>query len=416
MNLGNVIQRDTRPKPPARIDYDRFDLQTTKALFALNKLSKIAPEFRAVPTHEFRTIISSNWPQIWQWLLAFTVGVIFYPQPVTRAGLGRVILFINVAPHFMICPSWDGPDARKLASDILTLSTDLWLYASILGLGRPAKVLIGQAYNSLNICINGPPNDHFASPDESAPFGGPLPDRDSFPENLKSMLILREDAGWDVSSTFITGIISNFYQHPAEVAISLQYLLSFLVSILVSTNLIPIPKLRSKGFIRWMDLLLKKLTAPKSRLSPMEDLVTSSAPMCITRCLQVFEISIRSDAYFAVTALDCGILLRIFNARDFLVMESRNTPPLPDHSIIRQCVVIIQLLTTRLLYRPILVRVIRWMKKIQKLGLDSVDLELPRPFRDAWNALMNEVSQRSSILHGYEAKEGNPLRICQNPD
>ncbi|KAL0564962.1 hypothetical protein V5O48_017069 [Marasmius crinis-equi] len=182
--------------------------------------------------------------------------------------------------------------------------------------------------------------------------------------------------------------------------LSLSYHVLIPNALLRSTDTLKLSDFNAKDAIRRISKLFGKLLSNQRDVSKFEERDEVIILFAI-ECLHYIECSVMSDAYFFIPALDEGILLSFMKAKDPLIDDYRPNPP-PTTTLSFHFTFICNLLLERILFRPILIRLVHWFKRIDKAGLDRLNDSRfdPNPlnlFRKAWNILKEDAYRRSSL-------------------
>ncbi|KAK1225190.1 hypothetical protein PQX77_011870 [Marasmius sp. AFHP31] len=405
MNITSIPIAAFRPKPPVRIDFDRFDTNSEEALSALVKASKAIGN---VDDHAACRDLSTHWSRVWPWFRSFARAVLRQEQPKTSAGFNSLVEFIDSASNIVIHPTFPfafKPELvfqtmnpiLKSTPEVVALTFELWLYASQMDLAQSRSLLhsIGVLFDA-HASHEMPPVRRFT--------GGVL-------SQLEKVLGNRR---WDVPGTFVKELIRVLSASLAEMDyLSLWYLVLFPNALIRSTKTLPLPSWNAKDAIRWISLLLRKLlSSPRDGFDYRErqDITIT----CAVECMSYIEYCAIANAYFLIPALDEGVLLSFMKARDLLIRDAERVNPVPMMTLTYHFCMICKLLLFRMLHRPISVRLSHCIKKIGEAGLDVDDISFTvaplNKFRTAWTELKNEVLRRSSVQERY----GPTLRICES--
>ncbi|KAJ8075543.1 hypothetical protein PM082_021173 [Marasmius tenuissimus] len=121
--------------------------------------------------------------------------------------------------------------------------------------------------------------------------------------------------------------------------------------------------------------------------------------MCISQCLQYLFRCINRESAVTARALDEGILRTMFGSTRLLVYDNQIRQDRAIANLSANYTKILLHITYRLLYRSILVRVIRAIKKIENLGLMDLGVlrGLPKSVLRAWTQLREEAWKRNTI-------------------
>ncbi|KAK1225191.1 hypothetical protein PQX77_011871 [Marasmius sp. AFHP31] len=391
MRTTSVFIAAFLPKPPVRVDYDRFDTNTEKAFSTLVKTSKTVRSGDA----DCHDLLSTHWLRAWPWFRSFAHAVLHHEQPKTSSGFNSLIKFVDSASTIIVHPTIPFPSeigmlARssmlKSTPEVVALTFELWLYATQMNLSSSLTLL-----TAIGLLFDGDVGHQMSH--KRALTGRAL-------SQLEKVL---GKGRWDIPGTVVQELILVLSAASgAEVdCLTLHNLVRIPNALIRLTNILPLPSWNAKDAIRWISVLLRKLLSfPRDSFDYRErpEVITE----CAVECMSYIEYCATADAYFLIPVLHSGILLSFMKARDLLVKDAKAVNPDPTRTLTFHFSMICKLLLFRILHRPISVRLTRWVRKICNANLDEMN-DIPftvaplSDFRDAWTALKNEVLRRSSV-------------------
>ncbi|KAL0571211.1 hypothetical protein V5O48_010748 [Marasmius crinis-equi] len=391
--------------PPPTIDINNADPETEQALFALCALSNALQDGtgRGPPTLE------RHWHRAWPWIDALSRAIV-NTKPISAAGhifvndlllSSPFIFFARVCQNHMeqrnICP--------QVALETGNLITEMWLLASTMDHSK--SIAIADCANAYlaRALLNG-----------HSPFAMGRSYREALPH---SKLQKFPDA-------CIRDITRELDQRDAdfrEIRTAFSWIgkLSFLCTSNPDSHFVygsffqaclrnGLPRTAAHVILR---LASAKTTATDSR--SRKNLAT-----CFADTIRFVKSSLNADHCSILEALDLGILPAIFRCRDLIVEDSIGKRFEDMECFASLLSEFLDVLAGAMYYRPLMIRVVRSIKKIQNKGLDDpAYLKLCEPLLDSWSKLCKEANARHNLavnaaVQFYEAICAN--KKCPNQD
>ncbi|KAL0566999.1 hypothetical protein V5O48_014996 [Marasmius crinis-equi] len=404
-SLSSFAQ-DFRPEPPSNIDPDHLNYRTKKALASLHI---IANTLQHDTRNSHNRFMKENWLKIWPWLVSLCRCVLDRPPPTTVEGVAVAFRIVENAPvlftyplyppnfndfHLLLKPILDS------SPQVLALALELWLYGC---------TVEHSSLNDLTSAIGLLLEAHCArnGPAEKLPPG---PVTEAFER------VIKNTERWDIPEICVKAMIHEITK-PDLICHTLRNILNVLSTLARIPSIHP--KLMQRDGISWAARILAKLSSRKTywlgRGAEFDDVAK-----CFLEALQFLLYSLYYDRYNLTKALDEGFLVTIFKSREIFIEDSRRRDPDNIHSLANRMTFVLIQLTPALIHRPVLVRTVRNLKKVEKLKkqLAIVDSD---PFKagycgslhDAWRKLKAETSRRNAIMNKIDPWPGQyTLRIC----
>ncbi|KAJ8075537.1 hypothetical protein PM082_021167 [Marasmius tenuissimus] len=370
MSFSNLLLKNLLAEPQNTVNFDKLDPKTRRAISALEAIS------------EYKQPTYFMWTKAWPWLESISRGLLDQP-PSTVAGYDMANKFLWTVPGLFLysissdhrIERWELLQNVIRTPRVLSLALELWLFASTTN-HRIVQVLC----NVLHMFLDFRETD---TPEELL----------SFPKDCKA--VCTNTSRWDVPSICIKEIVRVLCQ-PGLDCDSLRSTLSILLMVSRDLYIESMPRLIAMGVTRWLAIAMSKLASPRmitgygtfESEAPLDD-----AACCVKQIMAFMCICGRQDSYSLLDALDGGILISLYRARTLIFtdggLRGLETNPGPH------MVEFLSVLTQRLLHRAILVRVVRSVKKAEKLGFYEPE-ESFAPFQEFWVRLKDEALSRNS--------------------
>ncbi|KAL0572494.1 hypothetical protein V5O48_009459 [Marasmius crinis-equi] len=403
-----TLAKDFRPKPPGSVDPDRLDQREAKALGSLNMLcDALQKRWVGSSTYHF---VEDNWSKIWPWIVSLCRGVVDRPLPLTVMGVEAASQIISIAPVFFTYPLTqpDSSDFYALLKPLLdstprvfALATEMWLHGSTIEhrsreyLTNAVGLLLEAHAKMTMMSLSLPPGEA-----TSAFFK-----------------VVLDTGRWDVPAVCIRGIISDLTQPPIN-CYTLRSNLIILSLLARGTSLSPkyIPKLLQKDAVRWAAVVVAKLSSPKNYHTG-QGYEFNDVAVSIREAIQFLYLCLQYDAYYAISALDNGILVSIFKLREIITADSHRRHSATSSLAASICLLLNQL-TIVLVHQSVLVRALRNFKKIDRLAPDFASASKPflddfGSLNDLWAQVRAEASRRNTIRNSDEPYSGRyGFQIC----
>ncbi|KAJ8091871.1 hypothetical protein AAF712_010561 [Marasmius tenuissimus] len=401
MSTFSVLLKDLRQQPPSSVDPENLERSEERALAALSTIA----DTLSVSTHGLSTnrFTRENWFKIWPWLFSLCRGVLDKPPPKTIEGMAVVYQVIAVAPAFLNYPVYqraghETPHSLlkpllKSTPRALALTLEMWLTAS--ATNHPSRERLATALGLLLETLVEPKPESIS---RLVPAGEALQE---YCKIVDGPPIQRWD---EIASCCIREIIHDLRQ-PHINTFSLYRHLFILSTLAYGGDAeVPLKQLSQQDAVRWAACAVAKLTQFRNLKNiytgpgyRFEDLTA-----CFIESLRFLFFALHRDILLTLKALDEGILVSIFKAREMIMEDARWRGWTSNSALVRNVDAILEWITVGLVYRPILVRVTRSLKRIEKLesemGLsEAFPPDECGPLTECWNKLKSVVSRRNMV-------------------
>ncbi|KAJ8075697.1 hypothetical protein PM082_021327 [Marasmius tenuissimus] len=391
--------------PPNNIDFDNFDSQTAHAHDTLIRVAQIIDDdFHPSSPMSLALVetLDRYWSSVWTWIAALARGMQHKHFPSTELGRQRTEMFVGFGTDLLLYPVGNplrDTEAKRKKLEALVESTPMivtaligiWQHACEIGLNEVPTSKLLDSISVFLILLNMENEIHERG----------LPSR-----ALEELGTSMEARRWDVSRVNMKGIIHELSLASPDFTVIRDHLL--VTNILVASLGTRGNHTPTREAVRWVCTVMKKLAL--RRYNPFDPQKQSKDVKitCLVECLLYITHSLATDVYLGISALDAGLLLHICKLKDLMNGHWKIYSPLDtkDSKVVPaiQTAVLLRALTRYLIHQPILVRVVRWMKKIKRLGLDDWDgIEDPQDAGIAetlkvhWAALEDEALRRESV-------------------
>ncbi|KAL0572336.1 hypothetical protein V5O48_009626 [Marasmius crinis-equi] len=360
--------------------------------------------------------LEKHWPRVWRWIHAIGKAVVENPHPLSSGkGIAAArCLTASVANLFLypiFRPGCDGQESNvlvpliKATPALLAFTAELWLWTAEVLVDVEPRIpqLLMQTISTLLLNYK-----TIAS--------------NSASRNLKAetechLFHVLQDERWDLHQTFVQAIIRDI-RDPLLESRGPHWTVSFLNFLIIGTRHLRIGKLIRKDAIQWVLLLMETYTSLPVTISTRNERECKMDLMA--GCLIFIKTCIKTDVYFFLQALDEGLLLIICKVKDLL----RNRDPLmidEDGSSVNAETVSLLVLefeemlwffTVTVLYCSILVRAVRWIRRIKDLGFNDEEggPDGYEELEESWNTLKSEVSRSHALK--YKTAHIRSILIC----
>ncbi|KAL0064136.1 hypothetical protein AAF712_008858 [Marasmius tenuissimus] len=346
MGALSYLAKDLQASPPSAIDLDRIGFRTKRALEAL---SRIAQSLERSPNPTTVDGVAGSWNRIWPWMHSIARAVLDEAcKPATAEGEEFIQEYLRVTPTLFCYPIFqDGCSDHGLIADSLKsfvhsnprlfpIAVQLWLFSS--HNNRSSASALGNAVGALAVhATKGPELEH---------------------------ILL--DTRWDAIRASIrlmvgTAIPCAMLQRGLSV---FQYVVGILSDLLTGATLLS--KLTFNRAVPSLVLVISRLTSGKRIGSSCGH---SDLGVCAIECIAFLETTLAYDTFFAIEALDSGVLPAVLAIRKVLEPQPSG-PPFTQlgEKVVKAFASFLDSFLPKLVYRPILVRVVRWIKKIRDSG------------------------------------------------
>ncbi|KAL0572340.1 hypothetical protein V5O48_009630 [Marasmius crinis-equi] len=392
-----------RPKPPNKVDFDKFDGRTKQVFATFSRVvdDLMDEEDYLVPMAAARAL-ERNWSLIWPWLVALTRAMVDDPPPSTPEGFRTLKMFIMMASVLLVYTTWVSDhigDEEILVQDelvpliestpgILAILTEIWWRTSEMNLGgQEAKGPLHGIGLYLITLTRG------MGTGSERVFTG---------EALAALESVLNTTCRHLYRAILKGIAD-------EVALScpdftiLRFHVMYL-NMLRSTfpKSMTVPGLVAQGAIRWVLSVIMKLTIRS--FEPYESYKHSDSvkALCLGECLQFLLFCTSHDLYTEIPVLDGGFLIHITKLQRLLVDYRHPLPnmPTPPASLV---ITLLQLFTNGAIHRPIMVRLVRWIRKLEgnRLQQGLVQALTRIGYPEIWSTLVEETHRRASTCRRF---------------
>ncbi|KAL0573705.1 hypothetical protein V5O48_008248 [Marasmius crinis-equi] len=399
-NSARVIRKYLNSKPPRRPHPDKLDQKSERALLGLVELAEEL-HTTITPTPPIRSLTEEWESKVWPWILTWSRSILDNAYPTTVEGNDAVEMFLTAVPVLLVYPTLNpnvkyNRDAtlrsvRRLLDstpEILAVATEMWFCASEIGL---SPMDVDTIATSAGLLL------------DSHTFESCTRDRSLTDLKITGKVgqfferVLKSER-WDIARVLVGGIPHALSQRSTMV-LTIGARLTFMTTLMYLPN--PPhnsdsqPHARdftSQGGVRWTTAILARLSSPS--WSDPQDPNFVFAADCVRKSLVFIFWASYHDTYAMVSALEQGLLVYIFKLREIMLNDT-----------------ILDLISLHLLHRPVWIRVVKSIRKIQKLGLQT-EVDAPQLYNDKWNLLKSEAMRRYALVKNLD----RPRRLCGNPD
>ncbi|KAK1228025.1 hypothetical protein PQX77_008940 [Marasmius sp. AFHP31] len=370
-----------RRKPPPLLTLDA-DLLKPDASKAFGSLVTVCEAIQGMSLNTV-VFVTSHWQQMWPWLRALSKCCL-KKEPTTPEGVELVDKMLYISPILLTYRLYRSDYSGKFRQEIgailketpetLGLATELWLLAT-----RRNHQSIRYHCDAVGLLL-----ECYVDAEGSTKTQA----KASFEKVLRN-------PEWDMMGSSLQCI--KLFAHPKEVTCYTLRSILFLFNTVTELYEEEFHDISvAKGGIRWSCYVISKLSAPKKRYG---DSHLDDVTMCISQCLQYLFRCINRESAVTVQVLDEGILRAMFGSTHLLIYDHQIRLDRAKTSLSANYTKILLHITYRLLYRSILVRVIRAIKKIENLGLMDLGVlrSLPKSVLRAWTQLREEAWKRNAI-------------------
>ncbi|KAL0567621.1 hypothetical protein V5O48_014373 [Marasmius crinis-equi] len=409
MDLAQKIAKTCKFDPSETINYDNLDRRTNKVFSTLNDIVKDLLDMTDdnVSIAAAR-VLDKNWSLVWPWMVALARAMVDNPLPLSSEGFKAIREFTTLASAILSYLTHTSVTRFKEVRNelmlfieatpgILAILIELWLRLGELDLGEDAT---SSLLNAIGLFLQTLTKDQ-----EVTHRRLPLKVRDDLAQVLSTTRT-------KIPRTILTGIAQRLSLSNPDFS-QLRFL-----AMLFNILLVSFPRyFRIREFapaevaIRWVSLILQKLTFRSSKSSVSQNQSSTAEALCSIECLHFFVTYITQNVYLAIPALDEGLLLHVFKLQNLVF---RHLLPVLHKPFSSTCPVAhVELLFGSLadiaVHRPIMVRLVRWIRKIKTLGLDDWIKKLAEanhPVAKKWTLLVDETCKRGSISRNFMCDPG----------
>ncbi|KAJ8075724.1 hypothetical protein PM082_021354 [Marasmius tenuissimus] len=425
MRLFERVVKNCRVRTPTTINFDELGYHTGQVISTLYdvKDALLGVGGLALAAAAAFRALEQNWPLIWRWMVVLTKGILKDPAPSTPSGLANARKFVEMSSILLVYSTHnstrgdaENTDALLRLSQshpkILVHATELWLRVSELQLGDdvvgPLMHVIGLFLETLvksggesGRILKGAPKD--------------------------KLEIFFTTTNFDLTGTLLKGIaLEASRSAPDFNTLRHHFMYINILTLSFSPALLELRASARMGILPRISLTIKSLS--RRRFQPFDPQKQSNYAkyLCLLECLQLLTVTILANAYLAISLLDGGLLLHIFQLKDVVVEHVRHA--LSHPGLCNPAFVTTRLfacLKQRAIHRPLMVRLVSSIRKVQKLGLDNWDNPLFAPdapfhsLREQWDDLAVEVTFRNASISAkltWEAYRSCGNRECTNTD
>ncbi|KAK1230774.1 hypothetical protein PQX77_006123 [Marasmius sp. AFHP31] len=430
MGLRHDLAKNCRSKPPKKVDFDNLNSQTKQVLRTLGLAAEALVDENggAETVKTVADAMDRNWSLIWPWMDVMVRTIQENPSPSTSEGFLVLQTFYAMAPLILTYPASNPADdddrhqsQGKLAHLVESYPTvllhliSIWVRATEFELGY---TIVAGVLHAIALCLEAlTGNEKAVEQTQQRVLHG---------EVLKAFRDTILDLKLNLTGAFLKVIAHELsLPFPDFKLLYEQFLFSNITisSLLVGAESTPWKAAES---IRWVCLILEKLNLPAHRFQPYDPQKHSSTvkAMCLVECLHFITTQLAMDAYLGIPVLDGGLLLRICRVKDvvadhlFLSPDAEQKYSTMLRSPFFHTTYLLHTLSRCSMHRPVAVRVLRSMRKIESLGLDGWDglddrgTGLIKKIQDSWQSLKDEASQR--VLEGSIYWSADAHEFCAN--
>ncbi|KAK1219260.1 hypothetical protein PQX77_018026 [Marasmius sp. AFHP31] len=388
----DLIPRYLSGQPPSRIDPYNLDYASRKAAEAFRQTAVDLLHYHLVDA----TIgaLTRNWSRVWPWIKVYSKGVLDTPSSAASKN-ATIIAFLESLPLLLTYPARSPHCTNphdvlepilKSTPEILAVATEMWLYSHEAGL---ADTEIAELLSNVSDILLKTHTQH-----DKALL---IHVKGEVWVELERVL---NQPRWDIPHFLVTQIV-RFAGMPRIDCVGLGSVLCFMNALSNSASdstMFRLGSFLAKDGIRWLCKIYARLSSPTYSRPVPTNTQFDHVAVCLLQCLAFICHAAHWNAYSLIPALDGGLLVSMFKAQDLLLEDIRRRGT-TYHSVIVGCVVILNLTATCLVHRPILVRVLQSIRKVQALDLDSDD-HMDRfaghneRFRILWSTIKQEAQRR----------------------
>ncbi|KAL0565013.1 hypothetical protein V5O48_017020 [Marasmius crinis-equi] len=424
MSLTAVLTNDFASNPPNEINFNCLDDQCLSILESLELATGLlATSSKEATVRQTINILKKHWPRVWVWLAALSKAFLKTSR-LTSLGQETCLRLTQVAKTVFTYPMHAVATARpgeipetKLkplldsTPEILALAAELWLCASAHDLGGSAEAylhVVGRMLDAQGMVPH---------PKTGMSY-------DSYSGRVMKELVNAvhwQRGSWDVPGTLIKTIIRQLDHLSSESFRTVYYAVAFVNCLLREPQMgsLPLSKLISHDAIRWVGAFLRR-TVSDSVPATLVEIDSTPRTRVVVECLVFFSFCLAADALFAIQVVETGVLFSIFKARDLLIHDAIINSPNDSHTIACESLLLFSALSKFSIYRPVLVRLVPWVNRVQSRRIDTFDdrgLVVCQSFLTSWDRLKELVSLRRSRKNQVETRAiRSKQKICENQE
>ncbi|KAJ8075790.1 hypothetical protein PM082_021422 [Marasmius tenuissimus] len=398
MRAIDLIPRYLSGRPPSRIDPCNLDYASRKAAEAFRQT--------AVDLHHYHVVdatigaMTRNWSRVWPWIKAFSKGILDAPSSAISKN-GTTIAFLETLPLLLTYPVRsphctnprdDLESILNSTPEVLAVATEMWLYSHEAGL---ADTEIAESLSNASDILLETHTKH----DKALSIHA----KGKVWVELERAL---NQPRWDMAQ------IVRFAGKPRIDCVGLRSALLFMNALpknASDSTMFGFNSFLAKDGIRWLCKIYARLSSPTYSQPVPTNTQFDHVAVCLLQCRLAFTYyAIYSNAYSLIPALDGGLLVSIFKAPELLLEDTRRRGT-TYNSVIMGCYLILDLTITCLVHRPILVRVLQSIRRVQALNLDSDD-HMDRfvgdneRFKILWGTVKQEAWRRQKRAMGQSGR------------
>ncbi|KAL0573050.1 hypothetical protein V5O48_008909 [Marasmius crinis-equi] len=394
--LSSIQSLRRKPPPFSNLDLDSLSSDVRKPLQALVTISEVILGMSS----RTMAFVARHWNQIWPWLHAFSKCSLTR-EPATEEGLELLDKILFISP-ILLSHGLFGADHREKIDpvldqtpDALALAVELWVMAVRLE-HRSIRFQCGAIALLIGLYAEAPKGPVKKQAKESFEMMLSYSDRGAIVDSALRCIILylmpKRVEPYDLRGIlgFFNDVTEQFPEEFHDISVA-------------------------KDGIRWACFAISRLSSPRN---PEGEEYWDDVMTCTVPCLQYLCRCIARITPAAVPVLDGDIILSMFRSTHIIVrcaeLHSENVSSSLSGSYLR----LLDHFGRRLLYRPVLMRVIWSIKKIRSLGLEEVSKRFPKDLLEMWTQLRDQALRRASIGKFEDESFRFPLspqKLCGNP-
>ncbi|KAK1228027.1 hypothetical protein PQX77_008942 [Marasmius sp. AFHP31] len=350
--------------PPSNLDADSLSPEASESLDSLCTIHKalVDSSVNAVP------FVERFWNQIWPWVLKFSISALKEgsKSSQTERGTEFVYAIISITPVIFTYRKFDGNGDLDMmlesTPELLTLALEMWLLATTRE--HPCTESHCRSFGQLL--------DRYLASETSY--------EDGAGKYLKATLNRKQGVVMD-------GVIRNNIRciTPREVRLhNLREILKILEG-LVDQTLFPrshpadrllLDSLARDG-VKWVAYTFRRLSSSTPWRKRYKRRQHHDLVKCISLCWKYFDICAQYDVAAVAKILDEDVITYMFKSSGILAYDMVYREQGPIMELAERYRHSITLLSLTRMHRPVLIRLVRSIKKVQRLDLEGAFEKYP---------------------------------------
>ncbi|KAJ8075579.1 hypothetical protein PM082_021209 [Marasmius tenuissimus] len=370
------IMKNFLHSPTATISLNNPDPKSSRAIAALLRLAGDISQHSDTAAR----ILENNWTRLWPWIASWSRAVLD-TQPTTTFGQDTVDQMLTLMPYVFLCRLDGGHDMEDPPSlqrvelvfsstpNIAAMALELWLLAE--SLGHHIIPFFGDIAGSLVLeCLKC----------EEVPSA-----RQHYDEVFSR---------WDIPAGLVRAVVREAIPKFIDTA-NLRIQVAMLATLPQNAPSRPGHPTSVEACIlnhapRWLAYVIRRLAS--SRVYTHNEDTREDISYCLQDATRFLSCCFMTDCYSALEVLDLDILPSIFQHHDLIAEDYAKGSP---RKLVEKFTQFLYLLSSRLYHRKLLVRVLRSMKKVEKMGIDAPTyLKGCGDLLDAWKTLCKDATVR----------------------